>query len=66
MKPEPPCTCMASDVAIQPLSVMKALTMGVSSVTMSAASLRTSSSGMIQFAVDLSAMKDEKARPPSA
>jgi hypothetical protein len=53
-------------VAIQPLSVRKALTMGVSSATRSAASLRSSSSSLDSSLSISSAVYIASARPPSA
>ncbi|MNV60121.1 hypothetical protein D3C71_1525750 [compost metagenome] len=66
MKPWPPKTCMHELVAMWPLSVMKALTMGVSSATSSPLSLRTFSSGWLCSLSSSSVQKICSARPPSA
>ena len=56
----------AGEVAIQALSVRKALTIGVSSATRSAQSLRTSSSSVASSLSSSSVVYIASARPPSA
>ena len=66
MKPWPPYTCMQCEVAIHALSVMKALMMGVSSATSSAAAWRSASSSLASSTSSCSEVYMAIARPPSA